>query len=132
MIFSTVDNQIGEFASDPNRLNVAVSRAIDQFIVVTDGNENDKVSPIHELLGYIQYHNHDIVNSDIHSVFDYLYAVNAEAREKILRKYRRESEFDSENLMLALIRKILKDDRFSKFGVVVHVPLRSLLCDLKR
>lgn len=130
MILSTVDNQIGEFASDPNRLNVAVSRAIDQFIVVTDGNDNDKVSPIHELIEYIKYHNHDIIDSKINSVFDYLYEVNAEAREAILRKYGRVNEFDSENLMLILIKDILKQDNFSKLNVVMHVPLRSLLCDL--
>lgn len=130
MIFSTVDNQIGEFASDPNRLNVAVSRAIDQFIVVTDGNDNDKISPIHELIEYIKYHNHEIIDSKINSVFDYLYDAYAEVRENILRKYGRVSEFDSENLMLILIKDILKQDNFSSLNVVMHVPLRSLLCDL--
>lgn len=130
MIFSTVDNQIGEFVSDPNRLNVAVSRAIDQFIVVTDGNDNDKVSPIHELIEYIKYHNHEIINSKINSVFDYLYEVYSEVRENILRKYGRASEFDSENLMLILIKEILKQDNFSSLNVIMHVPLRSLLCDL--
>ena len=130
IIFSTVDNEIGEFASDPNRLNVAVSRAIDQFIVVTDGNDNDKVSPIHELIEYIKYHNHEIIESKINSVFDYLYEANAEARETILRKYGRASEFDSENLVLLLIKDILKNDSFSKLNVVMHVPLRSLISDL--
>ena len=99
MIFSTVDNEIGEFASDPNRLNVAVSRAIDQFIVVTDGNNNDSISPIHDLIGYIQYHNHEVINSEIHSVFDYLYKSYANARELILKKYGRISEVESENLV---------------------------------
>lgn len=130
MIFSTVDNQIGEFASDPNRLNVAVSRAVDRFIVVTDGNDNDKVSPIHELIEYINYHNHEIIDSKINSVFDYLYDAYAEMRENILRKYGRVSEFDSENLMMVLIKDILKQDKFSSLNVVMHVPLRSLLCDL--
>ena len=130
MIFSTVDNEIGEFASDPNRLNVAVSRAIEQFIVVTDGNENDNASPIHELIEYIKYHNHDIVDSKINSIFDYLYEANAEAREMILRKYGRVSEFDSENLMLILIKDVLKNDNFSKLNVVMHVPLHLLLSDL--
>lgn len=129
MILSTVDNEIGEFASDPNRLNVAVSRAIDQFIVVTDGNDNDKVSAIHELIEYIKYHNHEIIDSKINSVFDYLYEANAEARENILRKYGRESEFDSENLVLLLIKDILKNDDMSKLNVVMHVPLRLLLSD---
>lgn len=132
MIFSTVDNEIGEFASDPNRLNVAVSRAIDQFIVVTDGNENDTTSPIHELIGYIQYHNHEVINSEIHSVFDYLYHHYADAREDIMRRYGRVSEVDSENLMYAVIRDVLSKSDFSKYDVVMHVPLRMILSDLTK
>lgn len=132
MIFSTVDNEIGEFTSDPNRLNVAVSRAIDQFIVVTDGNDNDKTSPIHELIGYIQYHNHEIINSEIHSVFDYLYHHYAEVRKDTMQKYGRVSEVDSENLMYAAIREVLSEDDFSKYDVVMHVPLRMILSDLTK
>lgn len=132
MIFSTVDNEIGDFASDPNRLNVAVSRAIDQLIVVTDGNDNDNTSPIHELIGYIQYHNHEVVNSEIRSVFDYLYRDYADAREKIVRKYGKVADVDSENLMYSLIREVLQSDRFSKYNVAMHVPLKMILSDLKK
>jgi RecA/RadA recombinase len=132
IVFSTVDNEIGDFASDPNRLNVAVSRAKDRFIVVTDGNGNDTTSPIHELIGYIQYNNHETVDSEIHSIFDCLYRQNAEAREAVLKKHGRRSEFDSENLMMGLIREILAADRFSKYGAVMHVPLRMLLGTLER
>lgn len=132
MIFSTVDNEIGDFASDPNRLNVAVSRAVEQFIVVTDGNDNDTTSPIHELIGYIKYHNHEIINSEIHSVFDYLYHNYAEAREGAMRKYGRVSEVDSENLMYATIRDVLSKNEFSKYDVVMHVPLRMILNDLTK
>ena len=132
MIFSTVDNEITEFASDPNRLNVAVSRAIDQFIVVTDGNDNDATSPIHELIGYIQYHNHEIVDSNIHSVFDNLYRDYAEAREEIMRKYGRVSDVDSENLMYRVIRDLLSEDSYNKYDVVTHVPLRMILSDLAK
>lgn len=132
MIFSTVDNAIGDFASDPNRLNVAVSRAIDQFIVVTDGNDNDMTSPIHDLIGYIRYHNHEIINSEIRSVFDYLYRQYADARESVMRKYGRVSEVDSENLMYALIREVLSADGYTQYDVVMHVPLRMLLRDLTK
>ena len=132
MIFSTVDNEIGEFASDPNRLNVAVSRAVDQFIVVTDGNDNDTTSPIHDLIGYIQYHNHEVINSEIHSVFDYLYHNYADAREDAMRKYGRVSEVDSENLMYAVIRDVLSKSDYSKYDVVMHIPLRMILSDLTR
>lgn len=132
MIFSTVDNEIGDFASDPNRLNVAVSRAIDQFIIVTDGNENDTASPIHDLIGYIRYNHHETINSEINSVFDYLYEQNSAARERLLLKIGRASEFDSENLMLGLIREILSSDEYSKYGAVMHVPLRMMLNDLSK
>ena len=132
MIFSTVDNEIGEFASDPNRLNVAVSRAVDQFIVVTDGNDNDTTSPIHELIGYIQYHNHEVINSEIHSVFDYLYRNYAEAREEAMRKYGRVSEVDSENLMYAVIKDVLTKSEYTKYDVVMHVKLRAILNDLTK
>ena len=132
MIFSTVDNEIGEFASVPNRLNVAVSRAIDQFIVVTDGNDNDSVSPIHELIGYIQYHNNGVIDSEIHSVFDYLYKNYAHSREAVLKKYGRISDVESENLMYRVIRDVLVQDDFSKYEVVSHVPIRMILNDLQK
>ena len=132
MIFSTVDNEIGEFASDPNRLNVAVSRAVNQFIVVTDGNNNDTTSPIHELIGYIKYHNHEVINSEIHSVFDYLYKNYADAREDAMRKYGKVSEIDSENLMYRVICDVLSKDDFSKYDVVTHVPLRMILNDFQK
>ena len=132
MIFSTVDNEIGDFASDPNRLNVAVSRAIDQFIVVTDGNNNDSASPIHDLIGYIRYHNYEVINSEIRSVFDYLYKNYADSREIILKKYGRISDVDSENLMYGVIREVLEQNEFTKYEVVSHVPLRMILGDMQK
>ena len=132
IIFSTVDNEISAFASDPNRLNVAVSRAADQFIVVTDGNDNDTASPIHDLIGYIQYNNHETVNSEIRSVFDYLYKNCATARRETLRKYGRISEIDSENLMYRVIRDVLCRSEFEKYDVVPHIPLRMILSDFSK
>ena len=132
MIFSTVDNEIGDFVSDPNRLNVAVSRAIREFIVVTDGNDNDKTSPIHDLIGYIKYHNYEVIDSEIRSVFDYLYKGYEQARETVLKKYGRLSEYDSENLMYGVIQEVLAKDEFSQYDVVMHVPLRHLLSKVSK
>lgn len=129
MIFSTVDNEIGEFAADPNRLNVAVSRAVDQFIVVTDGNDNDNSSPIHELIEYIKYNNHDIIDSHINSVFDYLYKDYALARENVLKRYGRINEIESENLMYQVIQDVLITEEFNTYDVVSHVPLKMIISD---
>lgn len=131
MIFSTVDNEIGDFAADPNRLNVAVSRATDQFIVVTDGNDNDTTSPIHDLIGYIQYNNYEVVDSEIRSIFDNLYKCYSAEREKVLKKYGRVSEYDSENLMYSLLKDTLKDD-YSRYDVDMHIPLRHLIKDTSK
>ncbi|MCR5056918.1 MAG: AAA family ATPase [Clostridia bacterium] len=132
MIFSTVDNEIGDFASDPNRLNVAVSRAVEQFIVVTDGNDNDFTSPIHDLIGYIIYNNHETVDSAIRSVFDNLYSCNEEKRQEVLKKYGRHSEYESENLVYAMINEVLSCDEFSKYKAVMHVPMNMLISDFSR
>jgi superfamily I DNA and/or RNA helicase len=54
IILNTVDNKISDFTANPNRLNVAVSRAIRQLIVVTNGNENSENTAIDELINYIK------------------------------------------------------------------------------
>ena len=57
-------------------VNVAVSRAIDQFVIVTDNKLfNIKGQEIKSLLKYIKYNQMDseIVESQIVSVFDLLY-----------------------------------------------------------
>ena len=55
IILSTVDNNIKKFTDNPNRLNVAISRAIEQLIVVINGNEQRKDTIINELVKYIEY-----------------------------------------------------------------------------
>ncbi|QQD13411.1 AAA domain-containing protein [Sphingobacterium sp. UDSM-2020] len=129
IIISTVDNEITEFTDNANRMNVAISRAIDQLIVLVHGNESEKDSNISDLLRYIEYNNFVTVNSSLHSIFDYLYKGYEEKRKKILSQKNIKSVFDSENLMYTLVRDILSQDRFSKYDVILHFPLRSLIMD---
>lgn len=63
IILSTVDNIISEFADNANRLNVAVSRAIEQLIVVVNSNEDTRDTNIADLISYIEYNNFDIIQS---------------------------------------------------------------------
>lgn len=60
IILSTVDNEISEFTDNPNRLNVAISRAINQLILVVNGNESEKDSNIADLIRYIDYNNFSV------------------------------------------------------------------------
>ena len=61
------------------------------------------------------------------SIFDLLYSGYRRQRWAYLRKHKRISEFDSENLAYALIGKILQIPEFSKLGCVVHSSLSTLI-----
>lgn len=129
IILCTVDNEISDFTDNPNRLNVAVSRAVKQLIIVTDGNKSDKSNNMSDLIKYVQYNNLEVIQSEIYSVFDYLYRSYARSREELLKKQKKVSEFDSENLMYGLIRRVLAAEPFTKLDVVLHVPLKMIIRD---
>ncbi|MDR0527342.1 MAG: AAA family ATPase [Spirochaetaceae bacterium] len=129
IILSTVDNVISDFTDNANRLNVAVSRAIQQLILVVNDNDDLRDTNIGDLIHYIKYNNGEIIKSEIHSIFDFLYKGYGEQRKELLKRYKKISEFDSENLMYAVIMKILKEEQFLKYGVSVHVPLRMIIRD---
>jgi len=132
IILSTVDNEISDFTDNANRLNVAVSRAIEQLIVVVNGDDNMQDKNIGDLVRYVEYNNLEIIQSDIYSVFDYLYKNYREKRNELLHKQKRISEYDSENLMYGVIQKILIDEQFMRFDVAVHVPLKRILRDMQK
>jgi hypothetical protein len=93
------------------------------------GNDSENESNIADLIRYIEYNNFTIIQSKLHSIFDYLYKGYEEKRRRILSQKRIKSVFDSENLMYTLVRSVLSDDRFSKYDVLLHFPLRSLIDD---
>ncbi len=132
IILSTVDNEISGFTDHPNRLNVAVSRARDQLIVVVNGNESEKDNNIFDLIRYIEYQNFTVVDSQLHSIFDYLYKGYEAKKRELLSGQKQKSVFDSENLMHLLIREVLSQDEFSKYDAVLHFLLRNLLSDFSK
>lgn len=132
IILSTVDNNISDFADDDHRLNVAISRAVKQLIVVVSGNEPTRETGIGDLVRYIQYNNLDVINSEVYSVFDFLYNQYNDVRRELLAKQKRISEYDSENLMYGVITDVLKEKLFSKYDVLPHVPFRMILRDLSK
>lgn len=132
IILSTVDNEISEFTDNPNRLNVAISRAKDQLILLVNGNESGNGTNISDLIRYINYNNFKIINSEVHSIFDYLYKGYEEKRRALLSEQKNKSAFDSENLMYILIKEVLSKDQFSQYDVVLHFSLRNLLLDYSK
>ena len=128
IIMSTVDNIVTCFSDDPNLLNVAISRAKQHFCLVVSGNKQPKGCNISDLLAYIEYNNCAVSESNIHSIFDLLYDSYTEARKAYLKKHKRISEYDSENLTYAMLEDILNGNiAYSHLGIVCHQPLRQLL-----
>ncbi|MBD5470700.1 MAG: AAA family ATPase [Lachnospiraceae bacterium] len=129
IIISTVDDEITDFADDPYLINVAVSRAKKKLMLVVTGNEQTQERNITDLIAYIQYNNFEITDSKRYSVFDYLYKQYAEERKEYLKKHKRISEYDSENLMYALIKEVLSMDKYACFDVACHFPMNMLIKD---
>lgn len=132
IILSTVDNEISEFTDNPNRLNVAVSRAQEQLILVVNGNESGTDGNITDLIQYIEYNNFSIIESEVNSVFDLLYKGYENQRTKSIQKSGKVSEYDSENLMYGLIKDVLSNEPFLKYGVLTHFPIRNLIRDFTK
>ena len=127
---SSVDDTITSFSDDPNLLNVAISRAKQRFCLVVSGNEQPKDCNISDLLAYIEYNDCTVSESNIHSIFDLLYDSYADARKEYLKKHKRISEYDSENLTYALLERVLNGNiAYNYLGIVCHQPLRQLLRD---
>lgn len=127
VILTSVDNVLTDFVDDPHMLNVAVSRAVHSLSVVTSQDSRNGQTNYGDLARYIEYNNFEVIQSQVYSVFDMLYQEYAEQRRAYLRKHRRVSEYDSENLMYSVIQEILSEETFSAIGCAVHVSLAMLV-----
>lgn len=127
IVLTSVDNVITDFVDDPHMLNVAVSRAVRSLTVVTSQDPRNDRTNYGDLMRYIGYNSFEIIQSQVYSVFDLLYQGYAEQRRIYLKKHRRVSAYDSENLMHVLIQEVLSEPEFSAFGCAVHVSLATLV-----
>ena len=129
IIMTTVDDKITDFTDNPYLLNVAVSRAKKQLVLITSGNYQGDGQNIRDLIEYIEYQNCSVSNSALYSVFDYLYSQYTQARQDYLKKHKRVSSYDSENLMYALITEVLTESERNDLAVICHQPLKMLIRD---
>jgi hypothetical protein len=96
--------------------------------VISNNKENEKTN-YGDLAKYIEYNNFQIIDSKVFSVFDLLYKGYYAQRMQYLRKHKRVSEYDSENLAYTVIEKILQMPEFSKIDCVMHSSLSTLVKD---
>ena len=129
IVLTSVDNIIGDFVDDPNMLNVAVSRAVRSLSVVISNEKVNEKTNYGDLAKYIEYNNCQIIDSKVFSVFDLLYKGYYAQRMQYLKKHKRVSEYDSENLAYTVIDRILQMPEFSKIDCVMHSSLSTLVKD---
>ncbi|MCH6265321.1 AAA domain-containing protein [Neobacillus citreus] len=123
-------NERNAFADNSNLINVAISRAVKKLIVVvSEGSEEWNGTNIGDLVRYIQYHNFEVIESQIYSVFDLLYSSYSEKLLEVMRKSKKVSNFKSENLMNTVIGKVLNLPEYQSLDWVLHQPLRMLIKD---
>ncbi|EMS72274.1 AAA domain-containing protein [Ruminiclostridium cellobioparum] len=140
MIMSTVldssrNGRMGlKFVDDPQMINVAVSRAIKQFVLVTDHDfffENG--NHIGDLMRYIQYSTLDrnVIESNIVSVFDLLYQKYSSKLISLKEKMNQNARFRSEEALRVLLKEILQEPEFNQYNYTHGMLLRNLLNNIE-
>ncbi len=140
MIFSTVldsstRGKMGiDFVDKACMVNVAVSRAIEQFVIVTDNKLfNENGNDIKALLKYIKYNelDSDIIDSQIVSVFDLLYKDYSNKLEKLNRNLLHRSKYKSENIMDTILNNEFLNEEFKDFKYEREILMRNLFKNLE-
>lgn len=122
------------FVDDPQMINVAVSRAIQRFILVTNYDLLPTSRHIRDLVGYIRYHNpgEDVVDSMVISVFDLLYNAYSRRLRPLAARLRKELKYQSEDIIWTVLHDIIAEQRYAHLTVSSQVLLRNLLPALGR
>ncbi|SDH52796.1 AAA domain-containing protein [Desulfosporosinus hippei] len=136
MIMSTVlddtrDGKTGlRFVDDPCKINVAVSRAIKQFVLVTDHSLfQRRGKEIGDLIRYMEYNTLDqnIIESRIVSVFDLLYKEYSAKLHSFSQRLNRRSKYKSQNIIYTLLNDILKEKQYDNLSFTTEVMVKNLL-----
>ncbi|WP_280234218.1 AAA domain-containing protein [Nocardia cyriacigeorgica] len=133
VVMSTVlDDRAGDevvkFADDPRLINVAVSRAMRSFILVTHPSELPKSRHIRDLIGYIRHRDPDnaVVDSDVVSIFDLLYSDYNERRRRNPQITWGRTGVPSEDIALALLEEILGAPQYQHLSMERQVLLANV------
>lgn len=127
IIISTVKNENNEFIDNVPMINVAVSRAVNSLTVITSDTFCEGNSNFADLAKYIEYNNFQIIESNVHSVFDLLYAAYDQERKSYLKGTNHISEYDSENIAYTFIENLLNTNGYTNISIAHNFPLRLII-----
>ncbi len=135
IIFSTTASYLNNFVDNPHLLNVAVSRAMRRFIMVTSKDVfRRQGSNIGDLIRHIEYQSlsDSIFESKTVSIFDCLYREYSGVLKEFLGRVKGTSRFPSENLMAALLDEVLARGRYRSFAYETGYALSLLINDYEQ
>lgn len=127
IIYNSVKNVPTKFNDNPNLLNVAVSRAKDQFILVAPDFSEFKGTNLSALVRYIQHLDPElrsITDSKYRSIFDVLYENARLGRRGCYQTH--EGESPAEATMREVLDLLLKQPPYRTWTFVQEYPLRLL------
>lgn len=138
MIMSTVLDESSEgkrgikFVDDPCKVNVAVSRAKNQFVLVTHNSLFNRYgSEVKALVKYIKYNalDKDIIQSEIVSVFDLLYKEYSSKLMKLDKRLFHHSRYKSNNIIDTCLYDLLEgvNKEYNEFIYNREIYLRNLI-----
>ena len=128
----TISGHLGvSFVDDPHLVNVAVSRAVKRFVLVTNNDMLPKSRHLRDLVHFIRYRSPEdgVFDSNVVSVFDLLYRDYSALLRPLAARLRRGSTFTSENIIWTLLLEVLEEEPFSDLAVAPQVMLKNLLRD---
>lgn len=116
------------FADDPHLINVAVSRAMRLFVLVTHPSELPESRHLRDLIGYIRYRDPDnaVVDSDVVSIFDLLYTDYTQRRRGHPPIGRGRTAWPSENIALTMLKEVLAEPRYGHLATHPQVYLQNV------
>ncbi|KAF0846486.1 AAA domain-containing protein [Nocardia caishijiensis] len=117
-----------KFADDPKLINVAVSRAMRQFVLVTHPSELPGSRHLRDLFGYVRYRDrrHGVIDSDLVSIFDLLYTeLNERRRAHPMIGWGR-TQWPSEDIALATLEEVLAQTGRDHLAVHCQVYLQNV------
>jgi hypothetical protein len=120
------------FVDDPRLVNVAVSRAVKRFVLVTNHDMLPKSQNLSDLIGYIRYRDpdHDVVDSEVVSVFDLLYRDYSARLRPLASRLRQQMRYRSEDILWTVLHDIFAEPRYTQLDAVHDVLLRNLLAGI--
>ncbi|MFD3744029.1 AAA domain-containing protein [Nocardia sp. NPDC058633] len=119
------------FLDDPQKVNVAVSRAKKRFVLVTNHDMLPSSSNLRDLIGYIGYRNPSspVFDSSIVSVFDLLYRDYSARLRPLISRIRRRSRFLSQDIIATVLEELVQEENYLGLGIRAEVLVRNLLPD---